>query len=706
MPVVGIKDEHGNVHGFPIKGEKPTNKEMAMIRAAMKQQAAEQWRPSKTDRPREPYGTPLSSLIPRNIEDLRPAFEGGGAMGGALLALPSAAATGPVGPVAGAVMGSAAGQGAFDLTAQLGRDLGLVGPEGLLRDSPNVGASGGVLGPTRRMLESGAFEAVMPGMTGPYRASKRLALQKIAGIRDAGQRVMAHARELGVPLGIEPLSGRPFLQGYRRIFTKFPWLGKPLQDSDRAVAAALKQSKDALIHEVAPVAQTVIEAGIDLGGRALRRTRAMSRHFSQRYEKLLDAAEASGARVPTDSTRAVASDLVDEFTSGLPKKNVKIKLEDGGATTKQVPIKVPNNQRIIRFAQKELMNLTEDMSPRQYQRLGRILNGLLGEVKDNKELFRQAVILRRALEKDFDDIVGDDAIVGGLRALNKEFHSYALLLKRPTGKRIVKATRGVFTMEGIESAEADVDTLFRRVYDAGSPGAISDLRRLVGPVPFKRAVRTHIDEAFDRAINLQRAPVAPRGYFGDTDPVFDLNVVRNELGLTKMRSPRRAALKRALQESGTGITIGDWDKWFDVAEAHFRMGEIRVSDFIARRAQFTGLRGIARTIIPGASVAGAGGGAGALGGMGVGGGVATGVAVLWASRKFGRFLTEPAMLKAATSALDTSLTPATRSAFAQRFLRLMAQERFRGRGDSTLPGVDFVPERDLPPHYRQTGGQR
>ena len=173
-----------------------------------------------------------------------------------------------------------------------------------------------------------------------------------------------------------------------------------------------------------------------------------------------------------------------------------------------------------------------------------------------------------------------------------------------------------------------------------------------------------------------------------------------------MRSPRRAALKRALQESGTGITIGDWDKWFDVAEAHFRMGEIRVSDFIARRAQFTGLRGIARTIIPGASVAGAGGGAGALGGMSVGGGVATGVAVLWASRKFGRFLTEPAMLKAATSALDTSLTPATRSAFAQRFLRLMAQERFRGRGDSTLPGVDFVPERDLPPHYRQTGGQR
>ena len=599
------------------------------------------------------------AFIPREAEDLRGATVLGGTLAGAARGglagaarglpggLPGVIAGAGLGGIAGGVLGAAGGQTVFDL----GEELAGGEPRGIVAN-------------TTRALNEAALEAIFPGGSGVIKAGKRAIFAKIAGIEESGRRIIAAAQELGIPIGIEAVTKRGTISRARRILGRFPFLGPGFKESDEAVGSALRGRKDTIVGSIAPVVQAVTETGVDLAGGAIKRNKAMNRLFRRGYTKLLDDAERAGSRIPTDETVQAAQDLVVTHRRELPLKRV-----GKGKELREVPIsQAETPQEVLDFAENELANLTEDMSPRAYQRLARELNALIDANRKNPTVAGQAMILKRALEKDLENILGPQEFREGIRTLNGQFSSYMKLLATPTGKGLGRATPGLFEV-GLRPGSVNQDEVFRLAFNSGSPQAMLDLRRLVGRNPFKRAVATHVDSAFDAAEETSK------------DGVFiNLKSLKRSLGLDKPKSPQFKALKTALDASESGVKISDLQKFFDVMDAQFKLGVVDVSLFVARRAQIGGLRAGARALTPGASlVSGAGGAAGATAGGIFGGasGAALALAGVFGSRGLSRLFASRAGLLKAITMLDPATALSARQKATRSFIRLMGEEPFR-----------------------------
>jgi hypothetical protein len=665
-----------------------------------------------------PTAEERSAFLPRSAKDLEPSVlaigqgvgMGLGALGGLASPLPGGAL---VGGMTGGVLGTAGAQTIYDAAVTGGRALGLVGEGGIIGDDPSV--QGGIVGSTERAMNEAALEA-STAILGPAAGlAKRGAARFVGKLGDEAKNLAFTSRKIGVSLGLEALSSRPNAQRFRRLFGQFPLLGTPLLKSDRKIAGQLVEAKDALLFSVAPYANTIVDAGLDIGRSTWRKTRAIRALFSSRYKQLFEQAAEEGALIPTTNIRKVAKTLVSEIKEGTAKKRVTKKIEPSGlvdelgspigATSEEaeVPIETISDPKIRKWAEENLTKLVDTMTPTQFQKLAQDLNSLIAGNLDNPDLLGQAKVLRKALEEDLDQLIGSKELTDSLRLINKNFRSFSRLLDRDTGKKIAKSTRGV--KEIVELSEAETDDLFRAVFSRQSPQAMRDLSRLMPKTAFRRAVATHIEEAFDLAIREQTQAAGFLGAKGS--PEFDLGVVRKHLGLGTGRKDTKArkALAAALNESGSGVSIKDWDEWFDVAEAQFRLGKIKVSDFIARRAQLGGLKSGIRTLTGASLAAGSGTGAasgatGFIAGGGVGSVLGL-VGTIYAVRKFGKFLTDPEVLKLATDALSTKLPAATKKAAAVRFARLaftngLTRDDTSGQQPIVTPGGEQRPAREQP----------
>jgi hypothetical protein len=585
------------------------------------------------------------------------------------------------------MLGAGAGSTAHDLTTHYGRKLGLVGPGKLLEDDPRYGATGGQFGPAKRAMNEMALEGAFPLGVGAARRGGLSLMRGTAGLRgevmERARRIAQYSEEIGIPLGMENISQSGLYRFPRSIMGRIPWFSKHFTRLDREQGRAILQRQEEYISHIAPVVKTVTETGTTMAANALRRARGYAKYFKREYDGFIADAEAVNARIPTTEIRKRATDLVNDFRAELPSKTIK-----AVKGTKVVPSKPPpgeDQEKIIEWAQKELMTLTDDMSAAQYRRLARSLNELMVKYSDNPAAAGKAAALRKGLEQDLENIIGPRELVDRIRGLNREFGAWATILEGPTGQKIGRAERGVLGHLNFQKHKTiEHDELFRVAMNVNSPDALRDLHRLVGPSAFRNATRRHVENVFSEGIEA--------GMKESKDQVIRLSFVKKALGIGKEGAARRSAFAEMLRLTKSKTTIRDWEKFFDVTEAALSQKTVDVSQFLARRVVLSGAQRGLRAINPaniftsGKSAAATGTAAGVGTGIFLGSGpvsFATSLMLAFASRSgLNRVLTNPAALRAATRAIDPDLAPGANAQAAARFVRLMGREAIDNMGEA------------------------
>ncbi len=602
--------------------------------------------------PREP--TPPEDQY--DVENLRYGAVAGTAMTGAALGTPA----GPLGMLAGGALGAGLGYAGFTGVKEVAKATGVVGPGSPLGDSgtplPLSVDFGPLINPSMGALEEIAMDLVVPAVLRSAGRGVMSAAKRVAGVSgEHATTIIRYAKELGIPIGLEAVSETGFVAGgARATIGKFPWLGTAFTRSNKAVAGGLFEVRQEMLHEVAPFLTTLSEQGVELSTAQLKRGKAASRMFSGLYEGLMTRAEAAGAKIPTGNVKEIATGIVKTWRANMPKKVVK------GVNA---PIESLADSKLVDWAADNLMNLTDNMTPRQYQRLSIELNAIISGAGDNRLLAKHAAMLKKGLQKDLEQISSRRGNFSAeIKNINKRFGDWQKLLKTATGKKFGRASNTGYDSEINQEGAKAADTMFKEFFNAGSPQGMRELRQLVGARHFRSAVRTHLESAFDLAVETTK----------DGD-FFSIKAIRKNLGLGRPKSPEYRTLATALEEAGTGVKISDLDKYFAVAEAHFKLGVIDVSQFVARRAQLGGARTAARTLIPGMSAVSAGG-AGAAGvGAATGGTLFAMIGAVASIKGMANLLTNPRYLKAVTVGLSKSASKEMKQRATTRAMRLVLE---------------------------------
>jgi hypothetical protein len=562
---------------------------------------------------------------------------------------------GPLGTVGGSTLGAGAGSTVADLIELAAKRYAPSVADPTVAPEELTG-----LGPSRRALREMVYESGFTGGITAARPFARRAAQRLAfgsGVEDLAQaRYRAGlAEEAGIPLGAEDISDRLRIQFWRKMLGRFPALARPFREADvrksRAAEAALEEQIDKIAPRV-----TMAQSGLNLKRAAKKEYQQIKGVIGKEYEDAIELAQTTGARIPMNHTRVKASEIVQEMTGHRPKMEVVTK--DGDVNW--VPIPRAMKERVVPLT-RNLRKIQPDITIDQYRSLVDDVDFVIDFSRRQGFPMKKAVELKKALELDLGDINVPE-VRQAFQSANRNWFRMQRLFERPTAQKFGRVDRRIFGLgfEEPTAMEPNTRAFFKSVFDAGSPVAMTDLRRLVGTREFNRAVRAHVDDAFAQAVER----------VGANDAILNMGVLRRNLGIFNKRSDEYLAMRFALKS--TGASIQDLSRLVDVIQVASEQGLIDVSTFIARRATLAGLRGAVRAIVPGSQLMGAGGGAAF--GAGVASGktatVLTALGIMVGLRKLGQVITDPAMVRSLTKAIDTNLPLAQRDAAAVRFFQL------------------------------------
>jgi len=634
---------------FPIAGDKPTPVEQKAMRQAIESRAQRataaessaaaersatqpQVPPGIIDR----VGQFARQFIPTE-QQMRPVFPSVGAaiggLGGGLVGLPTSPFTGPAGPALGAATGASLGAGAGSLLADV------VGVDRSQSMGEALGRAGNEM----------ALETVFRGLGQQLPAILRSAKTRIANVEKG---VVGLGERFGVQLGIEDVTPRKFLQGFRSVAGRFPLIAQPLNEASKRRSQQLATALIREFDEVAPVAGKVSSLGDLAIDRAGARFKAARNLIAEESKKIDAVAKATGARVPMDFTRNAAAEIIEESTKRLPTQTV---VNEAGETLRR-PIRVAGGatDRLLR----QLANV-DDMSIAQYRTLSKQLNNKITELttKGLREDAGRLLAVKDAVEKDFLNIQGPPDLVNRVVRFNKTFHAIMDSFERPAAQRFAAVDKRIFDfgykLHGRQSADQFADSMFSDKLFRTSPRAVRDLRGLVGDEVFRQSYRRHLDDVFDAALDVD--PGAGRAS-------LNLQRLEKSLGLFRPKSVEREATAEALR--GTGQTVENLEKFMDLARTVSRSNAVDVSQFVARRGILGGFKSVARSFVPGAP---AGGDGGLVEMVQSAPQVAT---LILSLRGFGRFLTDPNALRQVSHAMAPNVTPATRMAALNKAARI------------------------------------
>lgn len=706
----GVSGEPLGTFEFTIRGEEPTDEEWQLIDGFLGEAAREQRSnfPRGTSRFAERVETARVSAQERlravagrrrNLELGRTAAEMVGGTAGSIAGIPG----GVPGVITGGAAGSAAGSVGFDSAVEALRASGYISEEGTDPGTAGEIARRGRDAAVLDALFGAAFTFAKPGA----RATGRAAV----GVGARARAARVSAERLGIPLGIQEVSDRVAMRKFQHILGLFPFLAQPFKESGVRRAVAVTEARRNLISEIAPVANmTRLGSELDTGLRLT--TKSMRRVLSEGYEALLEDAQQRGLRItPTNFKReinriisATTADRPQVFGETLRGTRGRPLLDQFGRPIVQIgphEVKSPIADRVTPFL-KKLQNLRE-MTPRQYQKLSQDLNEMMAKSKSRHE-FMRAFQAKQALELDFSEIP-DTMFRREYQRLNQEFHEMMQLLSGPTARRIRQVDASLLGDLNRGGRKKAVTNLYKAAFNFGSIDDIDDIYKLLerDPQAFRKGLAFYLDDVFERATQQDKVASGAKrflGHFtgsvGDVDVVrFDFGQIRKELGLNDLGSDRAQALLHALDLSGNVDQLGKINEFLAVAELATAQGIPDVRQFVARRVTLGGMKGGVRAL-----------GGGVLAGAATPASVPQALAVVLAGRRFGRFLTDPAALAAATESLSPTASTAARRAATARFMRMLPR-LLASEDEPAVTGEDVLRElqsQKLSGQLQQRGG--
>ena len=569
-----------------------------------------------------------------------------GASGGAALGMPA----GPLGMLAGGVLGAGAGSLFFDLTEDMPEIV-----ETTRRGE--IGAIEPMLETSRRALGAMEEEAKWAGGTmaaGP--ALKRLGkplVGKVMGVLNPEARRMtdlAHAQ--GIDLAASHVSPRKLVKGLPRVLGVFPFVGSPYRQGQARVVGQLDERAADLLNTLAP-ASTRYDVAKGLTKAAAKRYTKFDRVASTLYDRFYKIADDLPVKdiVPTQP-------LKEELAEVAQREGIEqITLQSGK------PFEGFGTDAIGDWL-KQASDMPEHITVEQARGLERQLNAILRTgAKEGWDVSR-LVGMKEALQNakgslDISRLSPEDAqrVIGAWQNANEFFAQTRRGFETATARRFGRVDKNIFRKGVFQPGTTTQDQIFEAVYQAKSPEALADLRTLVGPGEFKKATRKFMETSF----NAARVPAKEGALVGD---MFSAANFEKRMGLDTKEG--WDALGEMLK--GSDVTVKDWQNFLEVAKKATDITIRDPSTFVMRRFVL---------------------GAGLAGSVAMGAGqvsVPAAVFISYVSRKGAKFLMDKNQLRRMTRLLDDTTSDHLRRMLVTRFLRLAdADERKESTRKGTRP---------------------
>lgn len=568
------------------------------------------------------------------------------------------------GGTAGSVLGMLAGKS--PQAAYSGGVLGAAGGDALynvLESTKNaITGEKSTTDPLQSPIDAAKDEALWTGVLGEAGKAARAvspAIGKLIGATGKeAKELKTIAEKWGIPLGAINVTPNETVKAFAKVAGVFPFIGTPIRKNTAIAEKALDQKIGDTLNDVAPTA-TLQELGVDLTKAATTKFKSFRGASKALYDDFLNKADNATVKeiFPTSNIKQVAKDiqslsqkeaikLGESQTPGGSKFNELMgvpKATEEVANTKS--FRKMTNPHIENFL-KDTLELPDNITATQVRGLQRDLQGIMKKTAAEGFDISRGVKLKKALELDFNSpdvtkLPEQEAadMVNSLKRANEFFATNVKQFETVTGKKFGRVDKNIFKPQFFKPGSRQADEAFSAVFNSKSPEALNDLRTLVGPDPFRKAARKHLDQSLEKAIVEKENGVRS----------FDPDALESALGLDSPEG--RNTLKELLK--GSPVKVQKLEELVKISKSIGSVEIPNVSTFLRRRAVLGGARAILTTVGAGAAMMHP----------------IHEIVFLAAGRKLSKVLSNPASLDAMTTALDSTLPQKVQRAAAFRLLR-------------------------------------
>lgn len=527
---------------------------------------------------------------------------------------------GPPGIAIGGALGAAAGAALAENIRDIGRRVGV---QGLKPAATLVERFDNVI--NEAVLDMG-FSAGAKVFSQVLRGGKQAVIRGLRADPKSLDLARIAREEFDINPNIANVSRSRIVEFFPRVLGRFPILADPLRRSALERGEEVLRGRDRLFLRLGP-SVNMADLGVNMNRSADAGFRLFRRRINRLYAEAFDAARASGATLDTAAIKEARREVLDELKrrkGGLDKSSPVVKFLNKRTAT--------GIQKMAgRVSMERLDGFLEDLD--EAMRIAR---------KDGFSV-RALARVKQAAEEALGTLDNPDALAKFQEADQTFSRIMTEVFETPTAQKFGTIAKDRFRVGLSRAGSRNADEAFRIAFNAESPQAMTDLRKLIGPRRFRQTMGSFVRQAFRKGLTESGEQA-----FREGNLAIDFNSIRQELGLLDRQGTRFKALKSAL--AGTPLDMKTLEQFIDAGELALRNAPPDVNQFIARRATLGGFRSIINAIVPTAVFSGGGGAAAGTGG------VFAGAGVLLFLRRFSTFISDPRKLKRLTDAvLDDDL---------------------------------------------------
>lgn len=490
---------------------------------------------------------------------------------------------GPAGAVGGA-LGAMAGELLFQTVEDIGRQSGMED----LGESPKF---------SERITAAGKEGVIDLGFLVGAKAVTDL------GVLGFKKLISKETRELieeADKLGVDPtklvVTNSKVKDFYKSVVARFPFSSGAFRGRSKKAVEQLQSAKELLFMRMGP-SWDMAKLGVNMDQAFKKEFSAFRKAMNVRYGMVMEEAKKVGAVIDTAKIRKTAVEQTERL---------RIALQAQGMSDQEIADVLRTDPAFKRLVQYTRMKPTVTLE--EFRAMDDILDKDLafaggkggelvaqfGRVKDSFQGAKDSIRQLVAPEE------GGKTVKEMLRDADETFYkTMTEVFETPVAKKQERmVNKKMFSVGQLTKAGTrNPDETFKLLWNTKSPQSMEQLHKVVGTDRFGAATRTHFETLWDKSVQ--------KGFDdfmeGTNKLAFDFNGFKRSLGIGNPKSAEYLTTKRALELSGSGVTMKDMTKFTALLENALRNAPENVNAFIARRAVLGGRPGVMSSLGMGAT---------------------------------------------------------------------------------------------------------
>lgn len=574
---------------------------------------------------------------------------------GSVLGTAAAVESGPVGMAGGAALGAAGGEAVTQVIEDAARAMGIPGV------NPSLSAFGRLQSAFNEGVLDLGFTAGATALGPVLRYGARGLLKYVGGVTQEGFDFAKAAHQQGINLAAVNVSDSVATSFYKKVFGRFPILGggairKTVVEQGKEVKKAVGNIAEFLRRSDS---MNMAALGVDMHKAADKRFDGFIDMYNRRFKEIYTLARDAGSTVDAELLKNQAKAALGALKE---KSSVSAKLMDSDQA-------------------KWLQSIEELPDRITLDELDGLKSTLMGHLSESKGATQRLMGDMRLAAEETMGTIDDKVVLKQLDELNGLIHNQMReIFETPTAQKFRRVDKSFGNKRGPrfeKQGTRNPDETMNFIWNMDSPKAMGDLRKLIGPNLYKKAVASKLQSTFDEAFAIgEEATRTGRTEEGIIAGV-DIKKLRETFGLFNKSSARYQTTKTMMSEAG--MDMKRLETLIDSVEAVARAAPGDMNAFVARRVTLGGMGAVRGALLPGST---------AMAGTVMS--ASTGLSVLsfWlTARGFGRIISSPDLMKRAIGAMDDS------AGFMVRKRNLMVMARLMGVDSGAVSAdMEGIPE--------------